>query len=193
MEKLSRLGIRPNVVAGHSLGELTAFQAAGVFDAETLIRFASFRGRAMAATAKQSGAMASLACSVETATEIINLVNGYVVVANINSPKQTVISGEKESVAEAVKLAKDRDITTHSLRTSNAFHSRFAQKAADLLRSCPLIPQAADSSAVKVFSGMNGTEILPGHNLPDHFADQAITSVDFVSLIEAMAGECDLL
>jgi acyl transferase domain-containing protein/phytoene dehydrogenase-like protein/NADP-dependent 3-hydroxy acid dehydrogenase YdfG/acyl-CoA thioesterase FadM len=193
MEKLARLGIRPDVVAGHSLGELTAFQAAGVLDAETLIRFALFRGRAMTVSTKQSGAMASLACPVETATEILNSVKGYVVVANINSPKQTVISGERKSVAEAVKLAKSRDITTHTLRTSNAFHSKFSQKAADLLRTSRLIPQTVDSLAVKIFSGMNGMEILPGHNLPGHFADQAVTPVNFLSLVEAMAGECDLL
>jgi enediyne polyketide synthase len=193
LEKLSRLGIRPDVVAGHSLGELTAFQAAGVFDKETLIRFALFRGRAMAASAKQRGTMASLACPIETATEIIDSINGYVVIANINSPEQTVISGEKKSVAEAVKLAKGRNITTHPLRTSNAFHSKFAQNAADLLRTCTLIPRTAGSLAVKTFSGINGMEILPGHNLPDHFADQAITPVNFISLIEAMANECDLM
>ena len=193
MEKLSRLGIRPVVVGGHSLGELTAVHAAGGYDAETLVRFAHFRGRAMASGAEQSGAMASLACPIEVANDIVEAVSGYVVIANINSSEQTVISGEKESVAEAVRLAKDRDITTHLLRTSNAFHSKFAQKGADLLRSCSLIPPETGTLAAKVFSCMNGQEILAGHDLPKHFANQAVNPVNFVELVKVMAGECDLL
>ncbi|MCK5404233.1 MAG: SDR family NAD(P)-dependent oxidoreductase, partial [Desulfobulbaceae bacterium] len=160
---------------------------------ETLIQFASFRGQAMAAPAKESGTMASLSCPVETAAEIINSIDGYAVVANINSPKQTVISGDNQCISEAVKLAKDRGITTHILPVSNAFHSKYAQKAADLLRTKAPIPQTADHFKIKLFSCMNGKEILPSHNLPDHFADQALSPVDFISLIASMAGECDLM
>src|SRR5205085_2556796 len=63
---LARLGLRPRVVGGHSLGELTAFHLAGAFDEETLIKLAALRGRAMASpggAGGATGAMVSLACS----------------------------------------------------------------------------------------------------------------------------------
>ena len=101
---LAHLGLQPQVVGGHSLGELTAFHLAGAFDEETLIKLAALRGRAMAARRKRSlaGAMASLACSRTEAETLIRGIPGYVVVANINSPRQTVVSGEEEAVREVM-------------------------------------------------------------------------------------------
>ena len=93
---LDLLGVRPTVVGGHSLGELTAFHVAGAFDEKTLLCFAAERGRAMAASeldgasssgttathdgkttprsipnGEQAGNMASLACSRETAEALL--------------------------------------------------------------------------------------------------------------------------
>ena len=87
---LARLGLVPQVVGGHSLGELTAFHLAGAFDEETLIKLAALRGRAMAASSdgeSLAGAMVSLACSWTEAETLIHGISGYAVVANINSPR----------------------------------------------------------------------------------------------------------
>ncbi|MEJ2033963.1 MAG: beta-ketoacyl synthase N-terminal-like domain-containing protein, partial [Deltaproteobacteria bacterium] len=97
-KRLGRLGITPVAAGGHSLGELTAFHVAGAFDEEALLKLAAMRGQAMTAAQGEKGSMASLACAYETAVTILGQVQGYVVAANINSPQQIVISGEKEAV-----------------------------------------------------------------------------------------------
>ncbi len=192
VEYLRRLGILPEAVGGHSLGELTAFYAAGVLDEKSLIQLAAIRGLSMAMSKKGKGKMASLACSLETAQDIIQDIEGYVVVANINSPTQTIISGDSRSVALAVDKAKGQNISTHMLQVSNAFHSSYVKGTAKRLgRNTPL-PEKAGNMAAKIFSCMGGKLIEPGQSLPDHFADQVISQVDFTSLLQSMHKECDL-
>lgn len=65
------LGLAPTALAGHSLGELTAFHAAGFYDAETLLRLAFLRGNAMAAKDDEAGFMTSLACSAPLGEELV--------------------------------------------------------------------------------------------------------------------------
>ncbi|MEN8262910.1 MAG: type I polyketide synthase, partial [Nitrospirota bacterium] len=193
IHKLARLGIRPVVAGGHSLGELTAFHAAGAFDESALLKLASTRGKAMAAPGDERGIMASLGCSQESAIDVLNRVKGYAVIANINSTRQIVISGERTGVEEAVNIAKGKGIRTHILAVSNAFHSRFVSSAAERLRNIAPIPKKLASTKTKLISGMNGREIKEGINLQDHFADQVLSQVDFVSLVKKMAKDCDLM
>src|SRR5205823_14129630 len=94
---LAELGLSPTLVGGHSLGELTAFHAAGAFDAEALLKLAAVRGKVLAAPPDRPGAMASLACGAAEAEALLRGVPG-VVVANLNGPGQTVISGEEAAV-----------------------------------------------------------------------------------------------
>ncbi|MFH1216417.1 MAG: SDR family NAD(P)-dependent oxidoreductase [Pseudomonadota bacterium] len=192
-KKLDRLGIAPVAAGGHSLGELTAFHAAGAFNEMALLELAAMRGQAMAQTNGEPGAMASLACDYETASTIVGQTEGYVVAANINSPQQIVISGEQAAVEQAVSIARTKGIDTRILKVSNAFHSRFVAAAAERLRSAASVPVLLDNPAIKLFSGVGGAEMRAGLQLRDHFAEQVISQVDFVSIVHAMAGECDLL
>jgi hypothetical protein len=81
----------------------------------------------------------------------------------------------------------------HSLGELTALHAAGGYDAETLLRSCSLIPAETGTLAVKVFSCMNGKEILAGYDLPKHFANQAVNQVNFVQLVKAMASECDFL
>lgn len=193
INKLNRLGIRPVAVGGHSLGELTAFYAAGAFDERTLLKLASIRGQAMGAHGDERGIMASLACSEETAADLLNHVKGYAVIANINSPRQTIISGERSCVEEAVNAANNKGITTHVLEVSNAFHSRFVASAADKLRGSASVPELMNKIKTKLYTGINGREIREVINLRDHFVNQILSQVDFVSMVNSMASHCDLM
>src|SRR5208283_5453167 len=83
--RLERLGVKPVTTGGHSLGELTAFQAAGAFDEKTLLLFAAFRGKATAATDGNTGTMAGIAGDRERVDELLREIEGYVAIANINS------------------------------------------------------------------------------------------------------------
>ena len=75
---------------------------------ETLLNFASFRGQQMSACG--SGTMASLVCSREEAEKLIAKVSGYAVIANLNSPMQTVVSGEEIAISAIVESAASKGI-----------------------------------------------------------------------------------
>lgn len=193
LQYLARLGIAPSVVGGHSLGELTAFYAVGAFDQNSLIRLAALRGCAMAAPVGEAGTMASLMCAQDIAAELVKDAPEYVVVANINSPKQTVISGSVAGVQAVVERAKARDIQTVMLSVSNAFHSRFVAAAADILRRDAPVPENLDSLNNVLLSSTNGQPVQPGSKLRDHFANQILSQVDFIALTRAMAHTCDVM
>ncbi|TBR57150.1 type I polyketide synthase [Mastigocladus laminosus UU774] len=190
---LERLGIQPVAVGGHSLGELSAFACAGAFDEKSLLCLATVRGQAMSASEDNAGIMASLGCSSEVATRLIQQVNGYVVVANINSPKQTVISGDRSSVEAVVKLATNQNIQTTVLPVTNAFHSQLVSQAAEYLQANAPIPQELKATSVDLFSSVNGQLVQPGLNLREHFSQQVISQVDFISTVKAIASKCDLM
>jgi acyl transferase domain-containing protein len=193
---LERLGLRPTVVGGHSLGELTAFHLAGAFDEETLIKLAALRGRAMACgtTAGQpAGAMLSVACDRDTAQSLLAGVGGYVVVANVNSPRQTVVSGEGAAVADVQRNAESRTIPCRRLNVSNAFHSRLVETAAERLRTVTVLPEKLGALTSRLVSSMDAQPVMEGLNLRDHFAAQVLAPVDFIGLFEQMRQNCDLL
>jgi len=127
-------GMRPDIVLGHSLGEFTALYAAGVFDFVTGLKVVRKRGELMSeAGSKYPGTMAAVIgkLSIDEIEETLKEVDGVVVVANINSPEQVVISGEVEAVKEAMKLLKERGARrVVPLRVSAAFHSPLMEEPA---------------------------------------------------------------
>ena len=191
---LAKLGLRPMAVGGHSLGELTAFYAAGAFDERTLLCLAAVRGQAMAAREDGAGGiMASLACSREKAASLLEEVPGYVVIANINSPQQTVISGEPYSVNQVSDRAVAQGIDARILPVSNGFHSRLVHEAAEYLRRYDQIPDSLTRTTVELFSCVDGKPPTPGLNLREHFANVVLSQVDFISLTQSLTERCDLL
>ncbi len=190
---LGYLGIKPVAVGGHSLGELTAFCAANAYDEKTLICLAAMRGKAMSASGDHVGAMASLGCDDQTAKQLLVGVSGYVVIANINSPTQTVISGESESVAEVIQKAQSANIQLRQLPVANAFHSQMMSSAAAFLQEQAQIPQMLTATSIPLFLSGNGKRATEGLELRQHFANQMLSQVNFISLVKAMESECDLM
>ncbi|RCJ30593.1 beta-ketoacyl synthase [Nostoc minutum NIES-26] len=190
---LEYLGIKPVAVGGHSLGELTAFCAAGAYDEKTLICLAAMRGKAMSASGDRVGAMASLGCDYQTAEQLLAGVSGYVVIANINSPTQTVISGESASIAEVVQKAQSQNIQSRQLPVANAFHSQMMSSAAAFLQEQAQIPQKLTATSIPLFLSGDGKRATEGLELRQHFAHQMLSQVDFISLVKTMESECDLM
>lgn len=107
------VGLNPGFLAGHSLGEYTALVVAGALEFRDAVKLVALRGRFMQeAVPSGVGAMtAILGLKRDVVEEVCNLASKYgkvVVPANFNSPEQTVISGHKEAVEEASRLAKER-------------------------------------------------------------------------------------
>ena len=104
-------GIKPSVVAGHSLGEYSAHVSAEVLSFRDALKITQKRGHFMQeAVPEGKGLMAAvLGLERDKVDEIcLSLTSGYAAPANYNSPGQIVIAGEKEAVEEAMRLAKEK-------------------------------------------------------------------------------------
>lgn len=153
--KIEDTGIRPDFLAGHSLGEFDALMAAECFDFETGLRFVQKRGELMGRVS--GGGMAAILNASREEIEDILRENGLdnVYLANYNSPSQIVISGAADQIAKAQPMFKKGKIRFYPLNTSGAFHSRFMREAMEDFReylkgfalSAPKIPVIANVTA----------------------------------------------
>jgi [acyl-carrier-protein] S-malonyltransferase len=127
---------KPDMVAGHSLGEFSALVAAGVLGWEDALRLVSERALAMQeACEMQPGTMAAvLAMADERVAEICDSIDDIVVAANFNCPGQVVISGSLTGVDLACKALKEGGAKRAlKLPVGGAFHSPLMQPAAERL------------------------------------------------------------
>ncbi|KAA3637580.1 MAG: acyltransferase domain-containing protein, partial [Bacteroidetes bacterium] len=123
-------GIEPDFVIGHSLGEYGALVASGAVTFKNALEAVSARGTQMAKVqVEDKGIMAAVFGSPEKISEIINNVDGYVEIANINSYGQSVIGGATEPVKEAMALCKEQGLHVAQLTVSHAFHTAIVAPA----------------------------------------------------------------
>ncbi len=135
---LNEKGIRPDYVAGLSLGEYSALNAAGVLDAKTAIELTAFRGKAMAKAAEgiECGMTAVIALDRETLQACCDKAAalGVVQICNYNCPGQLVIGGEKAAVDAAAAAAKEAGAKRClPLKVSGPFHTTLMHPAGDAL------------------------------------------------------------
>ena len=132
---------KPDMVAGHSLGEFSALVAAGVLGWEDALKLVSERALAMqeACELQPSTMAAVLALSDEKVVEICNSIDDVVVAANFNCPGQIVISGTLSGVDQAcVALKQAGARRALKLPVGGAFHSPLMQPAAERLQKAIL-------------------------------------------------------
>jgi enediyne polyketide synthase len=187
---LKKLGIEAKAVAGHSLGELMAFYEAGAYDLESLFKITFLRGQSMS-SCKEEGKMVSLICDANKAKDLISDIKG-VVVANFNSPTQTVISGKARGIEKVIELAQQQDIIFYLLPVANAFHSPLMQEAADNFKSRLEIVKNFNPSK-SCFSSMSGKKVEQAINIKNHFAEQITAPVKFMDMIENMTKKIDYI
>jgi acyl transferase domain-containing protein/acyl carrier protein len=132
---LNAHGHNPDMVAGHSLGEYAALMSAGILDMDGALRAAAARGTEMGSVEiDDKGLMASVTAPYERIAEILEENDGYVIAANKNSPKMTVIAGETAPVKEVMSRFEAEGFQCVALATSHAFHSRIVAPANEPLR-----------------------------------------------------------
>ncbi|MDO0925246.1 SDR family oxidoreductase [Streptomyces sp. TG1A-8] len=126
-------GVRPNVLLGHSIGEVVAAAVAGLFDLPDAVRLVAARARLMQAV-RAEGGMAAVAAPAE---EVAPLLEGRddLALAGINAPDQTVISGATAALEEVTALLAGRGIRVERLKVSHAFHSPLMAEVYDDFRA----------------------------------------------------------
>ena len=136
---LKENGIKADYLAGLSLGEYSALEAAGVFTAKQAIELAAYRGKAMADAASgiDCGMTAVLNLDRVPLAECCEQASalGCVQICNYNCPGQLVIGGEKAAVDKAAELAKEKGAKLAvKLKVSGPFHTSLLQPASDKLK-----------------------------------------------------------
>ncbi len=130
------LGVTPEAVLGHSVGEIAAAHEAGVIELEDALRIAYHRGRLMQ-EATGLGTMAEIALPADEVSTLVTAYAGRVAVAALNGPRATVIAGEADAVEALRAECEARGVRARSLRVNYAFHSPqmepFARRMADTI------------------------------------------------------------
>ena len=165
-EYARQIGLRPDYVAGHSLGEYTAAVVSGALPVSDGLRLVCLRGQLMAAAqAQRPGTMAAiLGLTAERLTELCDraAAAGLVELANVNTPNQIVVSGEKAGVERLSQLALEAGAQrVVPLQVGAAFHSalmkpvqqRLARTMAGLSWNDARAPLAANCSGALVQRG----------------------------------------
>ena len=132
---------KPDMVAGHSLGEFSALVACGALRFEDALLLVSARAQAMQAACEANpGTMAAvIGLDDEKVVEICQTIDGVVIGANFNCPGQVVISGEIEAVEAACVALKEAGARRAlRLNVGGAFHSPLMQPAAEELKAAIL-------------------------------------------------------
>ena len=183
---LGSFGICPSYVAGHSYGEYVALCSAGVFSDQMLMKISEARGRLIRqGTTSESGTMAAVDANASSVKQLLDGLEG-VWIANLNSPRQTTISGTRQGVENACQKIKAAGIQCHPIPVACAFHSPIISAVKDQLAKWLAEVKFAKPS-LGVFSN---TTARPYSQPPNEFAnllaEHMVRPVDFVGEINAL-------
>jgi 8-amino-7-oxononanoate synthase len=175
---LQRMGVQADVALGHSLGEFAACAAAGILSPEDCVRFVARRGEAMAALPlDDKGAMSSAAADEATVAQALRGIDG-VVIANLNHPRQTVISGTTAAVQAASERLAAQGVQMTPLDVSHAFHSPLMEGLPTLLEGVRVA-----AGAIPVVSAISGAPYPEDPR--EIWTRHATAPVDFISALRA--------
>lgn len=184
--KLGERDLEPDVVAGHSLGEYAAAHAAGSLSLEDGVRLVAERDRLMneAACENPGGMVALIGADPLEVTRATEEVDGVVVAANFNTPRQIVISGEKAAMEEVSEKVKGRKV---ELGVAGAFHSPLMLEASHAMGAL-LAEVVLLEPRIPMVSATDGAVLATAADTRMALQNQMLSPVRWVAVIERFLG-----
>jgi acyl transferase domain-containing protein len=182
---LASWGVVPDVVVGHSAGEVAAAHAAGVLTLEDAVRVAFHRGR-LQQQACGTGKMAAVALPSAEVERIVERLDARLVVAAVNSPGSTTLAGPPDAVEAAVEALRAEDVFARVLQVDFASHSPAMDELTGALTSAlsGLEPRPAH---VPVVSTVTGRPAEPGDFGPAYWGRNIREPVRFAEAVDGLA------
>ncbi len=177
-------GVTPAAVLGHSVGELFAAYAAGVYTREAAL-FLVMKRAELTGSAREPGAMVAVLGSRPQVESVLREAAGKLSIAAVNGDTRIVISGERAAVERALERLSALALPWRRLPISQAFHSPLMQAAVDpmlhALRATSMSPLA-----VPLFANRAGRCFTAGDSVPaEMFAEQLVEPVEFAAALRA--------
>lgn len=179
--------LKPDYLIGHSVGEIAASHYAGFYTKHEVLNLIAHRARLMQSM-PPIGSM--LACKTDRATIEKNILNTKdrqqaIQLAGINSPNQTILSGQTDALATAQKILKEAKIRTIPLSVSHAFHSQLmAPMLPDFKAICDKIPPHFKKDKPQLILNIDG-EIANNKNLnSQYWCSHIIQPVHFLESVQ---------
>jgi [acyl-carrier-protein] S-malonyltransferase len=187
LSRLREAGVEADVVAGHSLGEYAAAHAAGSLGLEDAVRLVAERDRLMnEAAAENPGGMVALIGA--DPREVIQAAeeeeDGVVVAANFNTPRQTVISGEKGALEGVAEKVRGRKV---ELDVAGAFHSPLMLEAS-MAMNAMLAEVALRDPEIPMVEASDGGVLATAGDVRLALSNQMLSPVRWVAVIERFAS-----
>jgi len=189
-------GLRPDFVAGHSLGEYTAAVACGALAVEDGIELVSLRGRLMSEIQSESpGAMAAvIGLDAVRLGELCEQASpeSEVTIANLNSPTQIVVSGSTDAVERLMELAVAAQAQrVVRLQVGAAFHSRLMEPAQSRMAEA-MASVTWQDTRVPLVANVSAALVTTGEGVREALIAQIASPVRWVECVQTLAGAgCD--
>ena len=187
---LESYGVAPDMVMGHSLGEYAALVQAGILSFADALEAVSARGREMTKVAMDdNGKMAAVFAPLADIQRVLASIDGYAVIANINSSEQAVIGGASDAIDEAIEKFGAEGVNVVPLPVSHAFHTKIVAPASEPLKAV-LSRMQLHGPELPIISNVTGKFYAPGENAAADIVDllgrQIASPVQFVNGLETL-------
>lgn len=191
VDLLRALGVVPNAVLGHSSGEIAAAYGAGILSQESALKVSYHRSFISAwchEDVEQKGAMLAVGLGEDDVSiHIAKIQTGTAVVACVNSPASTTVSGDQSAILELQQILDRYSIFNRRLKVDTAYHSHHMRAVATrYLRSLGMVKASSPNTDIKFFSSVTGQEKTSNFGA-SYWVENLVSKVRFSVALQTLA------